>query len=112
MPRLLMVSTGRHQEAPSLPARASCARPPSSTYEEAQAAIDGQPDDKTGPLLDTVLQAAVGGLCEPGAARATEREPLELDLPERKIMLDAQGRIERVVTPARASMPTSSSKSS
>ena len=29
------------------------------------------------------------------------REPLELDLPERKLILDAHGLIERVVTPER-----------
>ncbi len=26
------------------------------SYEQAQAAIDGEPDDKTGPLMDTVLK--------------------------------------------------------
>ena len=41
------------------------------SYAQAQAAIDGAPDDKTAPLLEPVLQAAVGRLC--GAARRPRR---------------------------------------
>ena len=69
-------------------------------YEEAQAAIDGKPNDKTEPLLDGVLKPlwkAYGILLKGRNAR----EPLELDLPERKLVLDAHGLIERVVTPDR-----------
>ena len=69
-------------------------------YEEAQAAIDGKPNDKTDPLLEGVLKplwAAYGILLKGRNAR----EPLELDLPERKLVLDAHGLIERVVTPLR-----------
>ena len=69
-------------------------------YEEAQAAIDGRPNDKTEPLLERVLKplwAAYGILLKGRNAR----EPLELDLPERKLILDAHGLIERVVTPER-----------
>ena len=69
-------------------------------YEEAQAAIDGRPNDKTEPLLERVLKplwAAYGVLLKGRNAR----EPLELDLPERKLVLDAHGLIERVVTPER-----------
>jgi ribonuclease R len=69
-------------------------------YEEAQAAIDGRPSDKTGPLLDGVLKplwSAYAILKKGREARA----PLELDLPERKLILDAHGLIERVVTPER-----------
>ena len=32
------------------------------SYEQAQAAIDGEPDDKTGPLLEPILRAALGRL--------------------------------------------------
>jgi ribonuclease R len=32
------------------------------SYQQAQAAIDGQPDEKAGPLLEPILKAAVGGL--------------------------------------------------
>lgn len=69
-------------------------------YEEAQAAIDGRPNDKTEPLLAGVLKplwAAYAILLKGRNAR----EPLELDLPERKLVLDAHGLIERVVTPER-----------
>jgi len=69
-------------------------------YEEAQAAIDGRPNDKTGLLLEPVLTAlwAAYRVLSKGRAR---RGPLELDLPERKLILDAHGSIERVVTPER-----------
>ncbi len=69
-------------------------------YEEAQAAIDGLPNDKTSPLLKDVLKPlweAYGILLKGRNAR----EPLELDLPERKLILDAHGLIERVVSPDR-----------
>ncbi|MCA3554844.1 ribonuclease R [Aestuariivirga sp.] len=69
-------------------------------YEEAQAAIDGRPNDKTEPLLERVLRplwAAYAILLKGRNAR----EPLELDLPERRLVLDAHGLIERVVTPER-----------
>ncbi len=69
-------------------------------YEEAQAAIDGRPNDKTDPLREGVLKplwAAYRILLKGRNAR----EPLELDLPERKLVLDAHGLIERVVTPER-----------
>lgn len=69
-------------------------------YEEAQAAIDGRPNDKTGPLLDGVLQPLWAAWRCVMQAR-DERSPLELDLPERKIMLDRQGRVERVIVPPR-----------
>ena len=48
-------------------------------YEEAQAAIDGAPDDKAEPLLEQRAQAAVGRLCRAGGMPATAREPLDLD---------------------------------
>jgi ribonuclease R len=69
-------------------------------YEQAQAAIDGRPDDVTGPLLEPVLKplwAAYATLCK---AR-NDRSPLDLDLPERKILLDEAGRVRDVVTPPR-----------
>ena len=70
------------------------------SYEQAQAAIDGRPDDKTDPLLAGVLKPLwdAYGVMMKGRNR---RGPLELDLPERKLVLDAHGLIERVVTPER-----------
>ena len=72
----------------------------SLTYEQAQAAIDGRPDDMTAPLMESVLKPlwSAYGVLMAGRAR---REPLELDIPERKLVLDAHGMIERVVTPER-----------
>ena len=70
------------------------------SYEEAQAAIDGRGGAKTDGLLDLVLKPlwrAYAVLRKGRDARA----PLELDLPERKLILDAHGLIERVVTPLR-----------
>jgi ribonuclease R len=72
----------------------------SLTYEQAQAAIDGRVDDITGPLLDTVLRPLWGAYASLALAR-TERGPLELDLPERKILLDDQGRVRGVASPPR-----------
>jgi len=70
------------------------------SYQQAQAAIDGQPDDKTGPILDTILRplwAAYGAM-----ARARDsRGPLDLDLPERKIILDKSGMVVDVKIPQR-----------
>jgi ribonuclease R len=69
-------------------------------YAQVQAAIDGATDDATEPLLHMVLKplyVAYGALKK---ARS-EREPLDLDLPERKIVLKPDGSVDRVVTPAR-----------
>jgi ribonuclease R len=70
------------------------------SYQQAQAAIDGRPDDKTGPILDTILKplwAAYGVM----AAARDKRGPLDLDLPERKIILDANGMVADVRVPER-----------
>jgi ribonuclease R len=72
----------------------------SLTYEQAQAAIDGRTDEVTAPLLDTVLRPLWGAYASLVLAR-TERGPLDLDLPERKILLDDQGRVRGVVSPPR-----------
>jgi ribonuclease R len=70
------------------------------SYAQAQAAIDGRPDDVTGPLLEPVLRPLWAAYTSLKKARDA-REPLDLDLPERKIVLDDQGRVERVVVPPR-----------
>jgi ribonuclease R len=70
------------------------------SYQQAQAAIDGRPDDKTGPLLEPVL-GPLWQAYKVVLKGRNRREPLELDLPERKLILDAHGLIERVVTPDR-----------
>ncbi len=70
------------------------------SYQEAQAAIDGQPSDKAGPLLERVLRPLWAAYAAVAAAR-DKRAPLDLDLPERKILLDEKGRVAKVVTPER-----------
>ncbi|HEX7882598.1 MAG TPA: ribonuclease R [Afipia sp.] len=69
-------------------------------YAQAQAAIDGRPDDTTGPLLETILKPLYDAYALVKRAR-NERDPLDLDLPERKILLKTDGTVDRVVTPER-----------
>jgi ribonuclease R len=62
------------------------------SYEQAQAAIDGDPDDKTGPLLDTVLKplwAAYGVMLK----GRTARSPLAIESAERKIVINDEGEV-------------------
>lgn len=64
----------------------------SLSYEDAQAAIDGKPNEKAGPLLETVLKplwAAWGALNK----KRTERAPLDLELPERRVHLSPEGEV-------------------
>ncbi|ODM77459.1 ribonuclease R [Bradyrhizobium elkanii] len=69
-------------------------------YAQAQAAIDGGPDDTTGPILDPVLKPLWSAYELVKLAR-NERDPLDLDLPERKILLKADGTVDRVIVPQR-----------
>jgi ribonuclease R len=70
------------------------------SYQQAQAAIDGAPDEKTAPILDTILKPLwkAYGVLKKGR---DAREPLELDLPERKIVLKSDGTVDRVIIPER-----------
>ncbi len=70
------------------------------SYAQAQAAIDGRTDDTTGPLLETILKPLWTAYALVKRAR-DERDPLDLDLPERKILLKADGTVDRVTTPER-----------
>jgi ribonuclease R len=70
------------------------------SYARAQAAIDGRPDDVTGPLLDPILKPLYNAYAVVKLAR-DERSPLDLDLPERKILLKPDGTVDRVVVPDR-----------
>jgi ribonuclease R len=70
------------------------------SYQQAQAAIDGRPDETTQPLLEPVLLPLWA------AHRAVKlerdiRDPLDLDLPERKLVLDREGRLADVRWPER-----------
>src|SRR5689334_22596431 len=69
-------------------------------YAQAQAAIDGRPDDTTGPLLDPILKPLYAAYHAVKRAR-DERDPLDLDLPERKILLRDDGTVDRVIVPER-----------
>ena len=67
----------------------------SLNYQEVQDGIDGQPNEKVAPLVDPVLKplfAAYGALKR---ARAM-RQPLDLDLPERQIILSDEGKVTSV----------------
>ena len=70
------------------------------SYTQAQAAIDGHVDDDTGPLVAPVLKPLYAAYEALKRARH-ERQPLDLDLPERKILLKPDGTVDRVVTPER-----------
>ena len=67
----------------------------SLTYAQMQQAIDGKPDDKTGPLLDTVLQPLWNAYQTMLKGRE-QRGPLELDIPEYRIGFDADGKVADV----------------
>ena len=69
-------------------------------YAQAQAAIDGRPDEVTGPLLDPILKPLYAAYELLKLAR-NERDPLDLDLPERKILLKSDGTVDRVIVPER-----------
>jgi ribonuclease R len=69
-------------------------------YAQAQAAIDGRPDDLTGPLLEPILKPLYTAYALVKLAR-DERDPLDLDLPERKILLKPDGTVDRVIVPER-----------
>ncbi|SEH82135.1 ribonuclease R [Paracoccus alkenifer] len=67
----------------------------SLSYEQAQAAADEQPDDQTEALLDNVIRPLFAGYGLLKAARA-RRQPLDLDLPERRIELTPEGKVKSV----------------
>ena len=65
------------------------------TYTQAQHAIDGKPDETTAPLLDPVIKnlyAAYKSLIKARVKRGT----LELDLPERKVEISAEGKLKSI----------------
>ncbi|AZQ69086.1 ribonuclease R [Silicimonas algicola] len=64
-------------------------------YEEVQAAIDGQPNEKTVPLLETVIRPLYAAYHALATARKA-REPLDLDLPERQVILGEDGTVRSV----------------
>jgi ribonuclease R len=70
------------------------------SYQQAQFAIDGRTDEVTAPLVAPVLEPLYAAYAALKRARA-ERQPLDLDLPERKILLKPDGTVDRVIVPER-----------
>ncbi len=70
------------------------------TYAQLQAAADGHADDATRPLLEPVIGPLYGAY---GALRRARqaRQPLEIEMPERRIVLDEAGRVSAVRPRAR-----------
>ncbi len=67
----------------------------SLNYAQVQGAVDGNPDTVTEPLLEDVLRPLYAAYEAVKLARA-ERQPLDLDLPERKIVLSEEGAVTSV----------------
>ncbi|MHC0052208.1 ribonuclease R [Actibacterium sp. D379-3] len=67
----------------------------SLNYEEVQAARDGAPNEKTEPFLNDVLNPLYAAYMAASKARHA-RQPLDLDLPERKIVLGEDGKVQSV----------------
>jgi len=70
------------------------------SYEQTQVAISGRTDEDTAPLISGMLEPLYAAYEALKRAR-DERAPLDLDLPERKILLKHDGTVDRVVTPER-----------
>jgi ribonuclease R len=69
-------------------------------YEQAQIAMAGRTDDVTARLVAPVLEPLYAAYRSVRHAR-DERGPLDLELPERKIVLKPDGTVDRVVVPQR-----------
>ncbi len=70
------------------------------TYPQVQAAQDGRPDEAARPLIEAVIRplyGAYGALARARRARGT----LDLDLPERSVVLDERGEVTAIRPSAR-----------
>jgi len=65
------------------------------TYAQAQAAFDGKPEGKTASLQSNVMRPLWEAYRTVARAR-DERSPLDLDLPERRIVIGADGKIQSI----------------
>ncbi|MBU2959369.1 ribonuclease R [Citreicella sp. C3M06] len=65
------------------------------SYQQVQAAQDGTPDDACGPLLEPVIQPLYAAYEALREARE-RRQPLDLDLPERRVVLSEDGEVTSV----------------
>jgi len=66
------------------------------TYEQVQAARDGKPDDLTGPLVEPVIAPLYGAFQALLAAR-DKRGTLDLELPERQVVIGRDGKVAGIV---------------
>lgn len=66
------------------------------TYEQVQNARDGHPDDKTRSLTATVIDPLFGAY-EALARARDKRGTLDLDLPERQVVLNDEGWVEKIL---------------
>jgi ribonuclease R len=66
-----------------------------TTYEQIQAARDGNPDEITAPLVNTVIPPLYGAFQVLNKYRQ-ERSALELDVPERKVEIGKDGKISSI----------------
>jgi ribonuclease R len=64
----------------------------SLTYQQVQSAQDGAPDDKCAPLMEEVITPLYAAYAALEEARR-RRQPLDLDLPERKVVLSDAGKV-------------------
>jgi ribonuclease R len=69
--------------------------PASLTYDEVQEGMDGAPNERVAPLMDQVIRPLFACYDSLVTARA-DRQPLDLDLPERRIVLDEAGKVTQV----------------
>ncbi|MEM6942965.1 MAG: VacB/RNase II family 3'-5' exoribonuclease, partial [Pseudomonadota bacterium] len=77
--------------------RALMRSPASLTYEQAQAAEEGNADTATQPFVETAIRPLFAAYR--AAARARDaRQPLDLDLPERRVELSTEGVVTGVTT--------------
>ncbi|MDX5383456.1 MAG: ribonuclease R [Rhodobacterales bacterium] len=67
----------------------------SLNYREVQEARDGTPNEKCAPLMDLVINPLYAAYDALVKAR-TRRQPLDLDLPERKVILSEEGKVTSV----------------
>jgi ribonuclease R len=69
-------------------------------YEQAQLAVAGRTDEVTEPIAEKILTPLYAAYRAVRHAR-DERGPLDLELPERKIVLKSDGTVDRVIMPQR-----------
>ena len=70
------------------------------SYDQAQFAVSGRTDEVTEPIVKPVL-APLYAAYETVRLARDARGPLDLDIPERKILLKGDGSVDRVIVPQR-----------